>query len=299
MSINIHNSRILHSFSYYSPTTIDEAVKLLFECGSGASILAGGTDLIPKMKQGLVRPSHVVNIKKIPELVGIIEDSKCIRIGALTHIREIEQNQHVKDHLKLLHDAVASLGSVQIRNMATLGGNLCNASPAADSAQALIALDAKAHINGPKRERVVDLENFFNGPGKTVLLKGEILTSVEVPKAKKNSISCFMKLGRTSLDLATVSIAVQANFNGMNVEEIGVVLGAVAPTPLRVKKVEDYLIRHQLDSEQIESAADLVSRSIKPITDIRGSAEYRRKASKGLTLAALSSIANDHRGSYK
>lgn len=295
MSINTHNTHIIHGFQYHAPSSVAEAVKLLDDYGFEATILAGGTDLLPKMKQALIKPLHVVNLKRIPELAGVHEEATQIRIGALTRLRDLEHNTIVTEKLPLLHDAVVAIGSVQIRNMATIGGNLCNASPAADSAQALIALGSYANIAGPLGERSVDLERFFTGPGKTVLGRGELLTSITLPYPEENCSGVFLKLGRTSLDLATVSISVGAKVSREVIESIRVVMGAVAPTPLRLRNVEQHLIKKKLTEEIIEEAGRLVAESIKPITDIRGTAEYRRLASKGLALEALTRILEDSR----
>ena len=155
MSINTHNTHIVQCFEYHAPASVAEATNLLDEHGVEAMILAGGTDLIPKMKQAILKPKHVVNLKHIPELAGVREEAEQIRIGALTRLRDLERSIIVTEKLPLLHEAVTAIGSVQIRNMATVGGNLCNASPAADSAQALVALGAKANIAGPKGERSI------------------------------------------------------------------------------------------------------------------------------------------------
>jgi carbon-monoxide dehydrogenase medium subunit len=295
MSINTHDTHILHSFQYYAPTSVAEAAKLLDKHGVEAIILAGGTDLLPKMKQALLKPRQVINLKQIPELVGVREEAELIRIGALTRLRDLERSIIVTEKLPLLHAAVSSIGSVQIRNMATVGGNLCNASPAADSAQTLIALDAKANIAGPSGERSIELESFFTGPGRTVLGRGELLASLIVPYPESGSRSAFIKLGRTSLDLATVSIAVNAKMKKETIESIKIVMGAVAPTPLRLRNVEQQLMKKKLNMDAIEEAGRLVSESIKPITDIRGTAEYRRLASRGLAMEALTRILEDSR----
>ena len=290
MSINTHDTHILHGFQYHAPASVAEAVKLLDEHGVEASILAGGTDLIPKMKQALLKPRHVVNLKHIPELAGVREEAEQIRIGAFTRLRDIERSIIVTEKLPLLHEAVSAIGSVQIRNMATVGGNICNASPAADSAQALIALDAKANIAGPSGERSIELESFFTGPGRTVLGRGEFLASLTLPYPEAGARGAFIKLGRT-----TVSIAVNAKMKKETAESIRIVMGAIAPTPLRLRNVEQQLTKKKLSVEAIEEAGRLVSESIKPITDIRGTAEYRRLASKGLAMEVLTRILEDSR----
>ena len=295
MSINTHNTHILHGFQYHAPVNVEDVVKILYECGDEAVVLAGGTDLVPKMKQSILRPTHVVNLKYVPELAGVREEAEQIRIGAITRLRDLERSIIVTEKLPLLHEAVTAIGSVQIRNMATVGGNLCNASPAADSAQALIALGAKANIANPSGGRSIELESFFTGPGKTVLGRGELLTSLTIPYPEEGSRCAFIKLGRTSLDLATVSIAVNAKMKRETVESIRIVLGAVAPTPLRLRNVEQHLTKKKLTVETIEEAGRLVSKSIKPITDIRGTAEYRCLASKGLTMEALTRVLEESR----
>jgi CO/xanthine dehydrogenase FAD-binding subunit len=295
MSINMHNSHILHGFEYHAPTSLAEAVRILDEYGLEAMILAGGTDLVPKMKQAMVKPHHLVNLKYIPELAGIREESKQIRIGALTRLRDLEHSIIVIKKLPLLHKAVLTIGSVQIRNMATIGGNLCNASPSADSAQALVALDAKANIVGPSGERSIELESFFTGPGRTVLDRGEFLHSLTLPYPEDESYCAYIKLSRTSLDLATVSIAINAKINRGAIKSIRVVVGAVAPIPLRVRDVEQHLIENKFSVNSIEEAGKLVSENIKPITDVRGTAEYRRLVSKGLIIEALNRVLEDSR----
>jgi len=294
-NINAHNTHIVAGFQYHSPSSVAEAVKLLDEHGSEALVLAGGTDLIPKMKQAVLKPKHLVNLKRIPELVGVREEAEQIRVGALTRLRDLERSIIVTEKLPLLHEAVTAIGSVQIRNMGTVGGNICNASPAADSAQALVALDAKANIAGPSGTRSIELESFFTGPGKTVLGRGEFLASLTIPYPDEGSHGAFIKLARTSLDLATTSIAVNAKMKKDTVESIRVVMGSVAPTPLRLRNVEQSLMKKKLTVDAIEEAGRLVSESIKPIDDIRGTAEYRRLASKGLAMEALTRILEDSR----
>jgi CO/xanthine dehydrogenase FAD-binding subunit len=282
--INTHNTHIVASFQYHAPTSIAEAVKLLEEHGADALVLAGGTDLIPKMKQAVLKPKHLVNLKRIPELMGVREEAEQIRIGALTHLRDLERSIIVTEKLPLLHEAVTAIGSVQIRNMGTVGGNICNASPA-------------ANIAGPSGARNIDLESFFTGPGKTVLGRGEFLASLTLPYPDEGSHGAFIKLARTSLDLATTSIAVNAKMKKDTVEIARVVMGSVAPTPLRLRNVEQSLTKKKLTVDAIEEAGRLVSESIKPIDDIRGTAEYRRLASKGLAMEALTRILEDSRRS--
>jgi CO/xanthine dehydrogenase FAD-binding subunit len=297
MIINRHNTHILHTFQYHNPTSVVDACKLLSDLPEDTRIIAGGTDIIPKMKEDLLRPSNVVNIKNIPGLSGIDEKDNCIQIGALTKIREIEKNSLIQKKANILHHATRIIGSIQVRNLATIGGNLCNASPAADGAAALIALNAEVTIRSHKRVRCVNLETFFEGPGKSILDKDEILTLIQFPTPKKDAFSYYRKLGRVSLDLATVSLAIQARVDEGKISEFRIVAGSVAPIPLRLKTIEDSLIDRKLTEDLIQLTANQISEEIKPITDIRGSASYRKSAIKGLVKEAFYAILGKKEGS--
>jgi len=284
--INKHNTHIVMPFEYHQPTTIEEAVETLKK-QSGAKPLAGGTDLIPKMKQKLIEPKHVVNLKKIPEM-GVIEDrGDAVYIGAAVKLSEIEKSETVRRRLPLLSSCVKSIGSVQIRNMGTLGGNVCNASPAADGALGLMALEATVHIAGPGRKRQVEAKDLFKGPGLTVLGEDEIVTGFTVTVPTEDTGTCFIRVGRTALDISTISIAVALTMDGDRVKDAKIALGSVAPTPLRLLDAEKQLKGKTLTEKLVEDTAKKVSESIKPITDIRGTAEYRREASIGMAVEAL------------
>ncbi|MBC8463254.1 xanthine dehydrogenase family protein subunit M [Candidatus Bathyarchaeota archaeon] len=289
-NINKHNTHILLDFEYYAPETVREASKLLKEHGSDAVALAGGTDVIVKMKEGTRRPKYIVNLKKIPGLSGIKETSKGIEIGSLTKIREVEKSALIRDEYPILHEAARALGSVQIRNLATIGGNICNASPCADSAVGLLSLDAVAHIEGLEGERDVPLGDFFLGPGRTVLAPGEILTSVKVPKTAPGSKSAFNRVARVSMDLATISLAAVVTMKQGVVENSRLAWGTVAPMPMRTKDVEDFLKGKKLTDEVIEKAAELASKSIKPREKGRSTGPYKRRVAKGFIIETLSKL---------
>jgi carbon-monoxide dehydrogenase medium subunit len=282
-NINRQNSHIIPvSFEYYSPNSIKEATTLLQDLGKDAQILAGGTDLIPKMKQRLIEPHALINLKKIHALKGIRFENNSVVIGSLTKLREIEKSRIVEEKIPLLNYAVKKIGSVQIRNMATIGGNICNASPSADSATALIALDAEANINGSEGIRRVPLNEFFTGPGETVLTQGEILKEITIPNQTQNNIWDFIKITRTELDLAVVSLAVNLELNGNRIKKSRIVFGSVAPTPLRLHKMEELLMGMELTEENIEKLSEITPNLIEPISDVRGSRDYRLKVSKSL-----------------
>lgn len=288
MYINKLNTHILpQRFEYHAPTSLEAAVKLLSAYGGEARVLAGGTDLLVKMKQRLIEPAYLINIKSIEALTRLEEDEDGVHVGAATRLRDIERSDLIREKLPLLHEAVRSIGSVQIRNMATMGGNLCNASPAADCAVALLALDAEARILGPEGLRTVPLGEFFLGPGRTVLKKDEMLVEVSMSHLPEDAGTSFLKVGRTSLDLATVNIAVALRLMGEAVADCRIALGAVAPTPIKIGRVEEFLKGKEITGETLEAAARIVSEDIRPITDVRASAEYRRELSKTLTRDAL------------
>ncbi len=284
--INKHNTHIVMPFEYHQPATVRAAVEILRK-HPGAKPLAGGTDLVPKMKQRLLEPKHVVNLKKIPELSVVEDRGDAVYIGAAVRLREIEKSETIRRRLPLLSSCVRSIGSVQIRNMGTLGGNVCNASPAADGALGLVALEATVHIAGPGGERQVEAKSFFEGPGLTVLGEDELVTGFTVPVPTEDTGTCFISVGRTALDISTISIAVALTMDGDRVKDAKVVLGSVAPTPIRLADAEKQLKGKTLTEKLVEDTAMKVSESIKPITDIRGTAEYRREASRGMAVEAI------------
>jgi CO/xanthine dehydrogenase FAD-binding subunit len=292
MHINECDSHILPvKFEYHAPESLEEAIGMLREWGEGAQLLAGGTDLLVKMKQRLIEPSHLINLKKIRGLAGIEGKPDGVHIGALTKMRELERSEQIEERLPLLHEAVKAIGSVQIRNMATIGGNVCNASPSADASLALLALDARVEIAGHGGRRTLPLAEFFLGPGVTVLEPGEVLTEIVVRRQASGSGSAFIKIGRTSLDLATISVATVLTLKNDVVEHCGIAMGAAAPTPIRAADAEEFLRGKELTLAAMKRAAGMVSEAIRPIMDVRSTAEYRRAASKGLTVDALTRAA--------
>jgi CO/xanthine dehydrogenase FAD-binding subunit len=286
-SINKHNSHIISfPFKYLQPQSVEEAVNAL-KGNPGAKLIAGGTDLIPKMKQRLVEPATLVNLKKIAAMRGIAERDGEIWIGATTKLREIEKSETIKEKLPLLYNCIKSIGSTQIRNMGTIGGNVCNASPAADGAVGLVALDSNIDIAGPNGERTTVAKDFFTGPSKTILGEAELVKGFTVKTPSTSTRSCFISIGRTSLDISTISIAVVLTLNDDIVEDVKIALGSVAPIPIRMSDVETWLKGREITDALIRDASMKVSEGIKPITDIRGTATYRKEASKGLTVEAL------------
>jgi len=283
--VNYRNTHIIpFSFQYYEPRSLDEALEILGKHAGEARILAGGTDLLVKMKTRQVEPRIVVNIKRIPGLRYIVEDGDYIRIGALTTLRDLEASSVIREKLPALHDAVRQMASIQIRNMATIGGNLCNASPAADTAPPLLVYDAVVRAVGPRGERRIPIGEFFKGPGLTVLEPGEIL--VEIIVGKQRGSSAFMKIGRVAVDLAIASAAVYLEVDDERITEVRIAAGSVAPTPIRCPRTEESLRGLRINELSLESFKAMES-EVKPITDVRGTAEYRRHIVKVLAYDVL------------
>ncbi len=284
---NKANTHILPEFEYLAPRTVEEAVELLSKYGEEAKVLAGGTDLLVRMKQGVLRPKYLISINRIKELNYIEDRGDHVAIGAATKLRALERSGLIKELFPALHEAVESMAGVQIRNMGTIGGNLCNASPAADTAPPLLVFEAEVVIAGPNGRRVVPITQFFIGPGKTVMARNELLVEVRVPKPVKPTGSAFMKIARVAMDLAKVNIAVALRMNGNVVEDVKVALGSVAPTPMRAYRTEEFLKGKELTEDVMWEAAKIVRTEVKPITDIRSTAEYRREVSGVILVDAL------------
>lgn len=284
-------------FDYLAPRTLAEAVDALAKYNGQARMVAGGTDLLLKMKAGRLAPKVVVNIKRIPELRGLSFESH-LTLGALTTLEELRCSPIIREHYPALAEAAATMASVQIRNLATVGGNLCNAAPSADLAPILIALNAIVRIAGPGGERRIPLNDFFTGPGTTVLAPGELMVALKVPRPTGPAL--YLKHSpREHMDIAVVGVGVSLRWSGTlratatptpTCESVRVVLGAVAPTPLRAQRAEAELLGGPLTSERIDRAANLAAEEAKPIDDVRGSAWYRRRMVEVLTRRGLETL---------
>jgi len=291
VNIIARNTHIIpFEFEYYEPRSLEEALELLARFKGQAKILAGGTDLLVKMKTRIIEPRVVVNIKKIQGLRYITEEHEYIKIGALTTLRDIEKSEIIEKNLPALRDAVKVMGSIQIRNMATLVGNLCNASPAADTAPPLLVYNARVVAMSTHGRRVISLEEFFKGPGVTALEPGEVVVEVIVEKSNKGS-SAFEKVSRVAVDLAIASAAVYAEISNDGViENARVALGSVAPKPIRAKILEEKIRGLRLGSKELKRAIYEVDDEISPITDVRSTAEYRRHIVKVLVWNAIERV---------
>jgi aerobic carbon-monoxide dehydrogenase medium subunit len=279
----------MRRFDFFQPKSTAEAIALLSRHSGRANLLAGGTDLLVEIKESIRAPHVVVDCKKIPGLGTLSVDAReGLRFGALVTARDIETCAAVREHFRGLWQAVRELGSIQVRNRATIAGNICRASPSADTLPPLIADDARLGIVGPNGERTVMLEEFFTGPGKTVLAADEIVTTVAVPAPPPGTGKCYIKHGRRkAMELATVGVAVTLTVAAKECREICIALGAVAPTPIRARQAEAVLRGQALSATAIDRAAEVAAGESRPISNIRGSADYRRKMVAELTRRAI------------
>ncbi len=285
----------LPKFEYFTPKTIEEACSLLAKYKGEARILAGGSDLLVKMKNRRMIPSYLISIQNVPDLDYIrYDEEEGLRIGALTTLEAIKTSATIRRRFGILGQAAGVMASVEIRNQGTIGGNVCNAAPSAETAPALIALAAKAKIAGPEGERTVALEDFFTGPGETVLQTGEILTEIQIPNPPPRSGGVYLKYSIRKMDIAAVGVGVVLTLDGGETcADIKIVLGAVAPTPIRARKAEEVIRGQEPNEELMARAAQTASEESRPIDDIRSRAENRRKMVGTLTRQAIEQAAKE------
>jgi CO/xanthine dehydrogenase FAD-binding subunit len=270
------------------PETIQQAVRALQ--GRGAVAFAGGTDLIPAMQRGEARPQVLVNLKGLSDLRGIRRVRGGIRIGALTRVSEVLESALVAAEFPLLVAVARDFGSAQIRNLATIGGNLCNAAPSADLALPLLALDARLAIRGPGGSREIPVSEFFRGVNRPALARAEVLTAIIIPRAPARTGAAHAKLGiRQAMDLAFVSVAAALTLrtDGRKCRRVRIALGAVAPKPMRATMAEAKLEGEPLTLALLEEAAELAASECRPISDLRAGRDYRRKMTRVLVRRVL------------
>ena len=258
---------------------MEEAVSLLSGYEGAAKVMAGGTDLLVQLKKGVLLPGYIIDLKGIPGQDNITYDEVLgLVIGGMTTLRSIELSPIIRSRFYCLAQAASKLGTIQIRNRATIGGNICNAVPSAETAPALLVLEAQLKLISVDGERVVPIESFFLNPGQTVLSPYEILTEINIPDLPTGSGSAYMAWTlRKALDLAMVGVAVVTTINNGILTEVRIALGSVAPTPIRARKAEALIQGQRLDGELLKEVGLVAAQEASPIDDIRGSAEYRRK----------------------
>ena len=286
----------MRSFDYIRPSNLADAISALREY-EDAFLFAGGTDLLVGMKNNFLKPQYIIDLKGIPNMDSF-ECENGWKFGSLTTIRDIEVSKSIREKMPYLYQAAACLASVQIRNRATLGGNLCNASPAADMATMFLAMSSQVKIICVDNEKIVELDKFFTGPNSTILNRGEVLTEIIVPRDADQFKGVYIKFGpRKGMDIGIVNIAVllDADFKSGLCKRIRIALGAVAPTPIRARQAEGLLNGNALSPDSINKAAELASSESDPISDFRASAGYRRELVKTLVVRGINTILASNR----
>ncbi len=276
-------------FEYIAPVTLDEAVAALVDGGSGARLMAGGTDLLVKVRHRMLAPRTIVSLKGIPGLDAITFDKqRGLTIGAMALLADVAAHAAIRRHYPTIAHAAGATANVQVRNMGTVVGNLCNASPSADNAPTLMAMGAGMHIVGPAGERELPLDQFFQGPGLSALETGEIVTSISVPTPPAGSGTAYHSLSqRGKLDCSAVGVGTLVVAQQERCTEARIVVGACAPVPMRTRSAENVLVGKKMTAARIRKAATVASEETAPITDVRASAPYRWKMVTVLTIRAL------------
>ena len=269
----------MRRFQYFAPGSLDEAVALLKEQGDGVRVLAGGTDLMVQMKEAGLHPPAVISLHAVDELRGIdYAASTGLRLGARADMATVAATPIVQEHYAALADGAGVVGSIQTRNMATLGGNIANAAPSADTAPPLVVFDAVAEIIGPGGRREAPVESLFAGPGKNALAPGEIIIAFRLPAPEPRTGSVYQRhTPRKIMDIAVVGVGVRLTLGDDDtIREARICLGAVAPTPIRAIDAEQALAAQPASEALFSRAAELAQEAASPISDVRGSAEFRR-----------------------
>jgi carbon-monoxide dehydrogenase medium subunit len=276
-----------------APQNLEQALGFLSRHRGKARILAGGTDLTPQIKEGILSPRLLLDVKGIQDLYGIQKRDRKLVLGALHPLGQLINSSLLREEVPYVVEAMGLIGSYQIRSRATLGGNLCNASPAADAAPPLLALGASLILRTAAGSRNVPLEKFFLGPGKSALQEDEILTHVEIPLPGKDLGGVFLKhTYRKAMDLAIVSVAALASFDPDGYcQDVRIALGAVAPTPIRAPQLERILRGKQLTPAVTQQAREEIKKEISPIADLRASREYREEMAGLILQRALTALA--------
>ena len=279
-----------NKFKYLRPSTSEEASNIKAEYGRRAKCLAGGTDLLLQWRHGETDFEYCLDLTFIPELKYIQDIKKELCIGALTTLAHLEDAVEGNSLKACIRNTVSRMCTPQLRNLATVGGNLCNASPAADLSVLFVALGAQAQILGKSGERSISLEDFFRGVNETVLADDEILTGIRIPLPAFRTGHSFNRVTRTVIDMAQVNTAVSLAVDATRIVDVKIILGAVAPVPIRAKTAEQMFVGleiSQVDQGLIEMASNQAVTEIKPVSDIRASAAYRKQVSKVLVRRSI------------
>src|SRR5271169_4666300 len=276
------------SFEYLRPKSLPEAIALLEQYGDDAKILSGGQSLIPMMKLRLARPGYLIDINRISGLSHIQEQGGYLKIGGLTREAELEASPLVRAKYPIIIDTAHVIADPQVRNLATVGGNLAHGDPANDHPATMVALGAQVVATGPKGERVIPIEDFFLTLFSTALQHDEILTEIRIPIPPPRSGGAYLKLERKVGDFATAAVAVQLTLDNKGAcQKVGIGLTNVGPTPVKARRAEAFLQGKKLDEATIRQAAQLAADEAEPSADLRGPVEYKKGLVKELAKRAL------------
>jgi carbon-monoxide dehydrogenase medium subunit len=280
------------AFEYLRPNTIPEAIAFLQQHGEEAKILSGGQSLIPMMKLRIARPTYLIDINRIAGLSYIKEEGGVLKIGGLTREAELEASALIRSRYPIIRDTAHVIADPQVRNLATVAGNLAHGDPANDHPATMLALGAQVVATSSGGERIIPIEEFFLSVFSTALQPGEILTEIRIPIPPAHSGGAYFKLERKVGDFATAAVAAQVTLDGSgSVQRAGIGLTNVGPTPIKARKAEEFLRGKKLDDANIRQAAQLAADDAQPSSDLRGPAEYKKGLVKELTRRALARAA--------
>jgi CO/xanthine dehydrogenase FAD-binding subunit len=279
----------LPRFEFFAPKTLVSALSILAEQGEGAHLFAGGTDVMVKMSAGRLRPKAIVNLMDVEGLNGIsFHAEEGLTIGATARLAEVASHPEILNYYPALVQAVLVMANEEVRHMATVAGNLCNAAPSADTAPPLIAMRAEVTLASLNGQRRLPLDQFFKGPGLTAMQPGEVMTAIHVPPPLPKSGASYIRISaRCGVDIAAVGVGAMTVLNGKGLKEARIVLGAVAPIPMRAPKAEDLMKSRPWTRDLIEEGGEMAAEEAKPISDVRASAEWRKKMVAVLTRRTL------------
>ncbi len=286
----------LSSFEYFEPRSLQEAVELLATSGPDSRVLAGGCDLLPEIRRRQTRPVAVINIARVPGLARVTFDGEELRILPMASLRAVERHPDVRASYAALYDGVRSIASVQVKTTGTLVGNLCVATPASDVATPLMVLNAELRVLGTDGLRITPIHKLFAGVKRTSLMPGELVAGVRVPLPPSGTGSAFAKLVRTAADIAKINAAVRVTLQDDVCADVRIALGAVAPTPVRAPEAEALLVGSRLDAPTLRRAAEAAVETLRPIDDLRSTAEYRRRVMTVLLTRVVGAAADRARG---
>lgn len=273
-------------FDYYRPQTLAEAFSLMEKWQGRARYIAGGTDVLVKIKQKVIQPEALVSLRGIRAL-NHIRHNGGLSLGGMTPFRDLERDPVIARDYPALSRAVSLLANPQVRNVATVGGNLCNSAPSADSAPPLMVMEAILTLQGPGGMREVPVEEFFTGPGENCLTEGEVLTEIRIPQGERQTGAAFMKLGRVAQDIAIVNAAALLVMEKKKCRKCRLAVGAVAPVPLRLRRVEETVEGEEIGPELLDRIGAMVEQEVSPITDVRSTEQYRKIMSGVLIKRAI------------